>query len=57
LNLAEGKHGNYLQYYAYEWFSKLKQFGIRNKYRNGFTMTRCYVIMSFVAQLNKQVQA
>jgi len=34
LTLAERKHGDHLQFYAYRYFSKLKQSGTKNKRRN-----------------------
>ena len=39
LTLAERKHGDYLQSYAYGQFSKLKQSGTKNKRRNKYAMT------------------
>jgi len=37
--LAERKHGDYLQSYAYRWFCKLKQSGTRNKRCNEYAVT------------------
>jgi len=39
LTLAERKHGDHLQSYAYEKFSKLKQSGTKNKRRNKYAVT------------------
>jgi len=39
LTLAERKHGDHLQSYAYGQFSKLKQSGTKNKCRNEYAMT------------------
>jgi len=39
LTLAERKHGDHLQSYAYGYTSKLKQFGTKNKRRNKYAMT------------------